>query len=163
MASGDTLIIFHPYHNVPPTSAFATLDIRNYHPVLDFGEELTEEAIFNAVMPQHYEENGVTIYIHYSMTTAANKKIQFTTQFERIGDQQQDIDSDSFALGSATGSITVPGTSGLVDIITTTHTNLQIDGILVGEGFRLKVILSNIGGSGASGDTELLFVEIKET
>ena len=36
MASGDTLNVFTPLQNEPPASIYATLDVRNLHPVLDF-------------------------------------------------------------------------------------------------------------------------------
>ena len=44
MASGDTLTIFTPLHNEPPSSNPATLDIRNQHPVLDFDATTNEDA-----------------------------------------------------------------------------------------------------------------------
>jgi len=162
MASGDSILIFTPLHNEPPTANVATLDTRNQHPVLDFA--LTEEAVFSAVMPRHYGGNGITVYLHYAMTTAVADDIKLETAFERIGDQQLDIDGDSFAAAQNTGDITVPGTSGLVDIVSTTHTHgAQMDSIAVGEGFRMKVTRTAVSGTDATGDLELVFIEIKES
>ncbi len=163
MASGNTLLIFRPQDNEPPSSIFATLDTRNQHPVLDLA--LTEEAVFSAVMPRLYGGGGITISLHYAMSSAVANDIRLDTDFERIGDQQQDLDADGFT-GSPqnTGDITVPGTSGLVDVVTTAHTDgAQMDSIALGEGFRLKVKRVAVGGTDASGDLELRFVEIKET
>lgn len=162
MPSGDTLLQFTPLHNEPPSSSLATIDTRNQHPVLDFA--LTEEAVFSAVMPRHYAGGDITIYLHYAMSSAVANDIKLETSLERIGDQQQDIDSDSFATAQNTGDITVPGTSGNVDIVSVAHTNgAQMDSVAVGEGFRLKVLRSAVAGTDASGDLELLFIEIKET
>jgi len=162
MASGDTLITLHPYNNEPPASDYATLDTRNSHPVLDFA--LTEEAVFTVLLPRHYAGGGVTIYLHYAMSSAEANDIKLETSFERIGDQQQDIDSDSFAAAQNTGDVTVPGTSGLVDIVTTAHTDgAQMDSLAVGESGRLKIERIAVTGTDASGDLELSMVEIKET
>ena len=162
MASGDTLLIFVPQSNEPPATTFATLDTRNSHPVLDFA--LTEIGVVSAVMPRNYGGGGITVYLHYAMSSAEANDIKLTTAFERIGDQQQDLDADGFAAAQNTGDITVPGTSGLVDIIPTTHTDGgEMDSIAVGEGFRLKVTRIAVVGTDATGDLELRFIEIKET
>lgn len=162
MASGNTLAIFTPQCNEPPASGFATLDTRNSHPVLDFA--IDEIAVFSGVMPRHYGGGGVTVYKHYAMSSAEANDIKLETYFERIGDQQQDIDSDGFAAAQNSGDITVPGTSGNVDIISTTHAEgAQMDSIAVGEGFRLKVKRIAVVGDDAAGDLELRFIEIKET
>lgn len=162
MASGHTILIFMPQCNEPPASNFATFDTRNQHPVLDFA--LNEIGVFSGVMPRHYEGGGATVYLHYAMSSAVANDIKLETYFERIGDQQQDIDSDGFAAAQNTGDITVPGTSGNVDIISTTHSNgAQMDNIAVGEGFRLKVKRIAVAGTDASGDLEIRFIEIKES
>ena len=162
MASGETLLQWGAYSNEPPATLWAQLDLRNSRPVLDFA--LTEIAIFSSVMPRHYAGSGVTVYLHYAMTSAVANDIRLDTSFERIGDQQLDIDGDSFAAAQNTGDITVPGTSGLVDIVSTTHSNgAQMDSIAVGEGFRLKVLRTAVGGTDATGWLELLWVELKET
>ncbi len=161
MASDQTLLIFNPLHNEPPASNFATPDTRNQHPVMDHA--IDEVSVFSCVMPAHYGGGGVTVFLHYAMSSATSNDIKLETSFERIGDQQQDVDSDGFAAAQDTGDVTVPGTDGLVDIASTTHTNgAQIDSIAPGEGFRLKIERVAVAGVDATGDLELLFIEMKE-
>lgn len=163
MASGDTLLTFVPQNNEPPASNFATFDLRNQHPVLDFDDTTNESAVFSGIMPRHYAEGGVTVNLHYAMTSAEADTVDWDVAFERIGDQQLDIDGDSFAAVNSVDNTTVPGTTGLVDIVSVVFTNGDdMDNVAVGEGFRLK-ITRDATNDDASGDAELLFVEIKET
>lgn len=164
MASGDTLLIFHPTSHEPPVSNFATLDARNYHPVLDFDDTTNESAVFSSVMPRNYAgTTGVTVYLHYAMLTATSGDIDWDVSFERIGDQQQDIDSDGFAAVQSVDNTTVPGTSGNVDIVSIAFTDgAQMDSIAVGESFRMKVT-RDAASDTATGDANLVAIEIKET
>jgi len=164
MASGDTLCVFIPQQNEPPASNYATFDTRNQHPVLDFDDTTNESSVFSAVMPRHYAgTTGVTVYIHYAMSSAVAGDIDWDAAFERIGDQQQDLDVDGFAAVQSVDGTTVPATSGLVDIVSIAFTNgAQMDSVAVGEGFRLKVTRDATNDT-AAGDGELRFVEIKET
>lgn len=163
MASGDTLLAFTPLHNEPPASNPMTLDTRNQHPVLDADATTNESAVFSAVMPRHYAGSGITVYIHYAMSSAEADTIDWDAAFERIGDQQQDLDADGFAAVQSVDDTTVPGTSGLVDIVSIAFTDgAEMDSIAVGEGFRLKVT-RDAASDDAAGDGELVFVEIKET
>ncbi|KKM87769.1 hypothetical protein LCGC14_1265570 [marine sediment metagenome] len=163
-ASGDTLVVFTPLHNEPTALNFATLDTRNQHPVLDFrGDAIIEEAVFTGVMPRYYGSSGITIYIHYSMGTATSGNIDWGAQFERIGDQQQDIDDDGWGGTNTTNNTTVPGTSGDVDIINITFTDgVDMDSIAVGESFRLKVLRDGLTDT-SEGDAELVAIEIQES
>lgn len=163
MASGDSLCVFTPLHNEPPSSNAATLDVRNQHPCLDFDATTNESAVFSAVMPRHYGGGGVTAYLHYAMSSAEANTIDWDGAFERIGDQQLDIDGDSFAAAQSVDNTTVPGTTGLVDIVAITFANgAEMDSVAVGEGFRFKVT-RDATNDDAAGDGELLFVELKET
>ena len=164
MASGDTLLIFTPLHNEPPATNPATLDTRNQHPVLDFDATTNEDAVFSAVMPRSYAATtGLTVYIHYAMSSATSGDVDWDVAFERIGDQQLDIDADSFAAVQSVDNTTVPGTSGLVDIVSVAFTDgAQMDSVAVGEGFRVKVT-RDAASDTATGDAELRFVEIQET
>ena len=163
MASGDTLLIFTPLHNEPPAANYATLDTRNQHPCLDFDAAAAESAVFSAIMPRNYAGGGVTVYLHYAMTSAEADTVDWDVAFERIGDQQLDIDGDSFAAVQSIDNTTVPGTTGLVDIVNAPFANgAEMDSVAVGELFRLKVT-RDATNDDAAGDAELLAVEIKET
>jgi hypothetical protein len=163
MASGDTLLVFTALHNEPPDTAYATLDVRSQRPVLDFGASGNESAVFGGVMPRHYGGGGITVYLHFAMTAATSGDVDWDAAFERIGDQQQDIDSSGFASAKSVDNTTVPGTSGLVDVVSIAFSDgSEIDNIAAGEGFRLKVTRDGVSDTAAN-DAELLFVELKET
>jgi len=165
MASGDTLVVFTALNNEPPSSDYATVDTRNGHVVLDFDDGSdNESAIFSGVMPQHYAgTTGVTVYLHYSMTSATSGTVDWDVSFERIGDGQQDIDSDSFAAANSVDDTTVPGTSGHVDVVSVAFTNgADMDSVAKGESFRVKVTRDSASDD-ASGDAELYKIELRET
>jgi len=163
MATGDTLLVMTAMHSVGPSADFATLDERNGHVVLDFDASANESAIFAGVMPRHYGSGGVTVYLHYAMSSAVADTVDWDVAFERIGDQQQDIDSDGFASVQSVDDTTVPGTCGFVDVASVAFTNgAQIDSLAAGEGFRMKVTRDAVSDD-ATGDAELLFVELRET
>jgi hypothetical protein len=160
------LLVFTASANVPPASDFATLDTRNTttpHLVLDFDATTNEDAVFEGLLPRNYDGGGLTVYLHYAMSTATSGDIDWDAAFERIGDQQQNLDTDGFASPQSVNNTTVPGTSGLVGIVSIPFTDgAQIDNIAVGEAFRLKVT-RDAASDTAAGDAELIRVEIKET
>lgn len=165
MASGDTLVVFTPLNNESPSSDYATFDIRNRHPVLDFDDTTNESAVFSSVMPRHYGGNGVTVYIHYAMSIATSPDtVDWDVSFERIGNGQQNLDTDSgWGSVKSIDNSTVPGTIGLVDIVFIAFSDgAEMDSIAVGEGFRIKITRDQANDD-SSGDAELVFVEIKET
>ena len=164
MASGNTLIIWRAQDGRAPSANFATLDTRNLHPVLDFDDTTDESVDFEGVMPRNYAGGGVTVYIHYCDEAIAGVLL-WQAAFERVGDGSQDIDSDGFASAQSSASLTVPATSGNVDIASIAFTDgAQMDSVAVGEAFRLRInrdadnVLDTLAG-----DANLLFVELKET
>lgn len=163
MASGDTLLIFIPQCSEPPASNFATLDLRNLHPVLDFDDATNESIIFRGIMPMHYAGGGITVRIHYAMTSAVELTIDWDASFERIGYKSQDIDADGFAGVKSINDITVPSTCGHVDIANILFADgAEIDSIIAGDSFRLKITRDAVSDD-AVGDAELLLVELRET
>jgi len=163
MASGDTLLIFHPLGNEPPASNYATLDLRNNHVVLDFDDTTAEGAVWSSVLPRNYAGGGITVYVHWSATSATTNTGGWTVEFERVGDAQQDVDSDGFASAQTITAATVPGTSGHVKITNVAVSNgANMDSIAVGEKFRLR-LKRDVANDSAVGDLEVHCVELKET
>jgi hypothetical protein len=158
-----TLFVFRPTMNEPPASNFATIDTRNSHPVLDFDGSTNESAVFTFVMPQAYSGGGVTVYIHYAMTSAISGDIDWDVSFERVGDQQQDIDSDSFASVQSVDNTVVPGTSGNVDVVSVSFTNgAQMDSCAAGEVCRIK-ITRDAASDTDNTDAEFVAAELRES
>ena len=164
MASGDTLVVFTPLHNQPPSTAAATIDLRNQHPVLDFDAATDEDAIFGSVLPRNYSGGGLTITLIWMASTAITGAVVWNTAIERHQDDVDDLDADSFAAASAV-TATTASASGESAYDTTTHTSgAQMDSLAAGESFRLKVTRdANNVADDMAGDAELLRVEIRET
>lgn len=162
MASGDTLVVFHPYNNEPPSADYASMDLRNQHPVLDFIPTGTSEsAVFSSVMPQIYTNGGIDAYIHWSSDGLTTGTVIWDGYFERIGDGIQDVDSDGFASAQSITD-TAPDTNGYVTIAKISFINgAQMDSVVAGEKFRFKVTRDTSGGSMAA-DAELHAVELRE-
>ncbi|HEY4690301.1 MAG TPA: hypothetical protein VIK33_13380 [Anaerolineae bacterium] len=166
MASGDTLNVFTPLQNEPPASIYATLDVRNLHPVLDFDGSADEEAVFTSILPRHYAGGGLTVYLHVAFSSATSGNAYWQAAFERMDDGTLDTDADSFAaFQGAAGNPN--GTSGIMTLVTIPFTSgAQMDSLTVGEMFRLKVRRDADGSAGTDDvttDAELVAVEIKET
>lgn len=166
MASGDTLVVFTPYANEPPSANYATMDLRNQHPVLDFDGSTDKEAVFTGVMPRNYAGGGVTVYLHVMFTSATSGNAYWQAAFERMDDASLDTDADSFAaFQGAAGNPN--GTSGAMTLVTIAFTDgAQMDSVAAGEVFRLKVHRDADGTAGTDDvttDAELVAVEIKET
>lgn len=167
MASGDTLAVFTPLANEPPASAYATLDTRNAHPVLDFDGSTDEEAVFTGVLDRNYKgfSGGLTVRTYWAFTSATTGSLRVQAAFERIDASSIDIDADSFtSFNSAGGS--APGTTGQIIAVDIPFATTEIDSLAVGELFRLKIRRDADGTSGTDDittDAELLGVEIRET
>lgn len=163
MASGQTLCIFTPLQNEPTTTNYATLNVRNQHPVLEFDTTTQETAIFTGVVPRHYAGGGITVYLHWMAASATSGTGGWDVSFERMSDATTDLDADSFASAQTVTAATVPGTSGVVSVTNVAVTNgANMDSIAVGEAFRLR-IRRDVANDTAAGDLHLLAVELKET
>lgn len=164
MAAGDFIAVFTPLNNEPPATDPATFDVRNDHPVLDFDAAVDESAVFTSIMPQHYDGSGLTVKLHYAMSSAIADDVVFDVAIEKIGDESQDIDLDGFAAVQSVTD-TVPATSGHVGIATVTFTDgAQMDNVVIGDAYRIKVTRdADNAADDAAGDMELVAIEIRET
>ena len=165
MASGNTLLQLFPQSNEPTSTIFATLDLRNLHPVLDFDGTTDEEAVFTAILPAHYAGGGVNVKLFVGFTSATTGTSRWHTSFELIDLSSLDVDADSFATANS-GGVAAPGTSGQIVTATIAHTTgAQMDSTTTGEMFRLKVRRDADGTSGTddiTSDAELYGIELTE-
>lgn len=163
MASGNRLATWGALNAELPTTSPMRFDVRNDQPVLDGGAGVDEAAMFSSVLPAHYAGGGFQVKVSYSMSTATANEVRLDAQVERIGDEFQDTDSDSFDNAQSVTD-TVPGTNGQAGVATIVMTNGEIDGLLVGEEFRLKITrVGTHGDDDATGDIEIKKVWIDET
>lgn len=166
MASGDTLCFFSPLANEPPAANFATPDLRNGHPVLDFDSTVDEEAVFTGVLPSGYAGGGLTVLCRWLFTSATSGTISVQAAIETMQGGGHDLDADDFAAFQA-GSATANATSGVISTSTITFTNgAQMDNLAAGGAFRLKIRRDaddTVGTDNAAGDAELLGISISES
>ena len=166
MASGDTLCVFEPYNNEPPATIYATLDVRNYHPVLDFDGAADEEAVFTGILPRNYGGGGLTSYLHVMFTSATAGTSYWQAAIERMDDGTLDLDADSFAAFGGANAYPNAAT-GIMSIATIAFASgTAMDSLAAGEMFRLKIRRDadgSVGTDDVTTDAELVGVEIKET
>lgn len=157
---GKPALAFTAASNQPPSSSFATLDTRNAHAVLDFSPTSQEYAIFAGVLPANYNGGSLRVTIYWSATSAISGDVVWTAQFEALA--SLDIDADSFA-SAQSATATTHGTSGVLTATAITFTSSQIDGLLAGGAFRLRISRDAANGADTmSGDAELLRVIVEE-
>lgn len=164
MATGDSLHTFVPGGHEPPATNYATLDLRNAHPVLDFDATTSETVYWTDVLSREYGGGGITLTVIWAATTAVTGNVVWEAAFERLEDEGTDIDADSFAAVQAVTS-TAPATSGALQYGAITFTNgAQIDSLAVGEAFRLLLRRAPAdAGDTMAGDAEAVAVELRET
>jgi len=164
MASGDTLLVFVPHSNQPPSSNYATFDTRNDHLVLDFDPTSDEYAYFPGVLPRNYASSGVTVTIIWLASAAITGDVVWAVAWERHQDDVTDLDADNFA---ADQTVTAPcaSASGEPSYDTIAFTDgAQMDSLAVGESFRLRIYRDATNeDDDMTGDAELLRIEVKET
>lgn len=164
MASGDTLQLFTPASNQAPATNYATFNTRNGHLVLEFDTTTQETAIFAGVMPRNYAGGGLTVYLAWMAATATAGTIGWDVTFERDNDANHDLDADAFATAQTVTAATVDAASGKVKTtnVAITAGAAGTDSVAAGEPFRLRV-RRDVANDTATGDAQLLSVEIKET
>lgn len=161
MASGNTLLTFHPFRNEAPATLNALADLRNSHPILAFNDTTAWFAIFSDIMPQNYSGGGLTVIVYW-MAVAVAGTAGWTIEIERGELGVLDHDADSFATAQTVVAATVPGTSGMVFATQVViPAGAAMDNLLSGEPFRMRVG-RDVANDNAAGDTQILGVEVRE-
>jgi len=163
MASGDTLAIFTPAGYEPPATSYATFNVRNQHPVLDFDTTVQETAIWTGKMPQNYAGGNIVVHLLWCAATATTGNIGWGVTFEEVLAGTLDIDADSWATEQIVTAATVSGTAGITTStsVTCTAGAAGTDSVSAGDVFRLRV-RRNVATDTAAGDAQLLAVELRE-
>lgn len=165
MATGNTLLVLGALAARKPSTAYPQFAVRNAHPVQKFDDTTEEACYFECILPRTYGGNGITVYVHWSATSAIALGVVWGISFERIGEGSQDSDSDGFASEKTVAASAPVAASGNVDIASLAFSNgAEIDSIAVGEWFRVK-IARKVGNASdlMVGDAELWGLEIQET
>lgn len=152
--------VFHVYNNEPPTSNFATLDLRNNHPVLDFDTTTGEVAIFSDVLAPTYGGGGIKVEAHWASDSTTGT-VGWLIAIERIG-TALDIDTDSFAADQTITAAATSGTSGIVTITSVTISNgANMDSLAAGEAYRIR-ITRDVANDTVGVDANLLKLVVEE-
>jgi hypothetical protein len=160
--NSKTIAFFSALNNEPPATNFATLDTRNSHPVLDFDTTTQEAAIFRNIIPDSVGLlGGVNVIAQWATSTATTGTIGWNVAFERITSNVIDIDSDNFGTAQTITAITVPSTAGVTLTSSCSFTQAQLpSGLTNGDMYRLR-IRRDVTNDTASGDAELIAVEVR--
>lgn len=163
MASGDTLFSQVAVAGAPPASNYATMDRRNIIDVMDFDDTTQETLYFVFEMPRNYAAGGVTVYAAWMATSATTGTIGWDISFACMNDANQDVDSLAFATAQTITAATVDGTSGKIKTTNVAITNgANMDSTAAGEWCCMR-IRRDVANDTATGDAELIGVEVKET
>lgn len=136
---------------------------RNGHPYAAFDDTVSQELIYTGVLSSTYGGGGLTLTLYWVAASATSGSVGWTAAIERDDEAGIDIDSDSFAAAQTT-TATAPGTSGQIDYAVITFTDgAQMDGLLAGEAFRLKITRDTGIGGNMTGDAQLLLIYVRET
>ena len=158
-AVGSLTILLMPGAYEPPAASYATLDLRNAHPVLDFDGATDEEAVWSGIAPNFTAGATLTLDTFWAFTSATSGSLRVQAALERIDASSLDIDADSFAAFNSSGG-TAPGTSGQVIKVTVSFaTGAEQDNLAANEAFRLKIRRDADGTSGTDDittDAELI-------
>lgn len=162
MASGDTLARFGPLNLEPPASnpARLTEDSEN-RAMLDLAVD--EIAIFADVFPAHYGGGGLTLEVHYAMSSATANNIALRANIERRNDGLL-LTSTSYGPDNDVDDHAVPGAARTMDVATITVTDgAYMDLLAAGDAYALKLTRITPTGASAAGDLELFEVHVQET
>lgn len=153
-----TIATFRATANEAPASSYATFDVRNSHPVLDF--VAGEKAVFRTIIPDGADlSNGITFSAYFATTSATTGTVGWTISVERLADGGQDTDSDGFGAAQTITAVTVPATSGVIKVASVTVTQAQLPASLAA-GDMIRICITR-GTDTASGDAELHMLKLE--
>lgn len=146
MAQGEILFEFYPDGAELPASNYPNRSLRNNHPVLQFDAATDQSCYWTKYLDGRYSGRGITVRLIWAGATATSNNVVWNVGFERLAENDLDIDGDSFASVQAATDAT-QSTSGKLQYTDIAFTNSQIDGLLANELFRLVLTRDADNGS----------------
>ena len=158
------IMVFHPLMAEPPVSNFALLDTLNSIPVLNFNDTTAWSTVFSSLLHSDYNSNnGFTADIYWVSSASTTGNVRWGVSFERDAVGIVPLSADTFATmlyqsGSTNATRTIVNKTSIV------FTNSQIDGIVAGDPFRVKVTRDAADGTDTMvGDAKLFKLIVRET
>lgn len=147
-----------------PSSNPARPVVRNDRLLLAFDDTTQETAYFDETLPATYGGNGITVTIVWLSEDQTTGDAVWQAAFERHQDDATDLDSDSFA-SDQSATATTANVAGEPQYTTITFTDgAQIDNLVGGESFRLRVRRNPASGSDdLTNDAQIYKVIVTET
>jgi hypothetical protein len=152
--------VFLPSDNEPPFANFATMNIRNQRPNLQFDTTTAEAAVFSMVIPQGYANTGFVVDVWCDAATATSGTIGWTVEFERVQTGTLDDDADSFGTVTTITAVAVSGTSGVETKMSANVAHADLDGAVAGERIRIR-IKRDVANDTAAGDAGLYAIRVR--
>lgn len=163
MASGNTLLIYTALSAEFPTTNYAVLTVSNDHPVLEFPETPNQIVLFRGVMPRNYSGGGVTATIYWKAAAATTGAAVWAMEWERMLGFNI-TGGTSFASVINSTPVTTNATLGVVNTSVISFTNAQIDAVVAGDPFRVRLLrVADNAGDNMVGAAHFLQLELRET
>lgn len=156
-----TRLILTPLAAEFPASNFPALGIDGQsRPYLAF-DTTTAETCYWTFIAQQGLSGALTAIVTYRAASATSGTAAFSVAIEAItdGDSTDTDAGSSFDTANSPSAVTVPGTAGYIDQYSITLTNA--DSIAAGDYARLS-LTRNVSSDNASGDLQVLAVELRE-
>lgn len=156
-----TRFVFTPTAAEFPSANFPALAVDGQsRPYLAFDTTTAETCYWTFVAPQGLT-GALTAIVTYRAASATSGTAAFSVALECItdGDTTDTDSASSFATANSPSAVTVPGTAGYIDQYSITLTNA--DSIAAGDYARLS-LARNVSSDNASGDLQVLAVELRE-
>lgn len=156
-----TRFVFTPFNAEFPATNFPALLIDGQsRPYLAFDTTTSETCYWTFVAPQGLT-GALTAIVTYRAASATSGTAAFSVALEAItdGDSTDTDAASSFDTANSPSAVTVPGTAGYIDQYSITLTNA--DSIAAGDICRLS-LARNVASDNASGDLQVLAVELRE-
>ncbi len=145
----------------PPVSAYSVFGQRNGIAYQEFIDGADTSAVFPGILPEGTSlTTGLRVIIKWVAGTANADDCVWVVAWERCN---TDTDSDSFATGIS-ATTTTSGTSGIINTTTVDFNGTtEIDGLTVGDMFRIKVTRDgDAGGDTMTGTAQIYTLEVRQ-